>query len=151
MAKKIVILEDNAERRAAMLHCLEDKFYQFEKRFFDGPAEMIDFLKVQFPETIAISLDHDFELIPGPDGRLHDPGTGREAADFLAQHTPCCPVVIHSTNDAAASGMDMVLQDAHWETHRVCPCGDLEWISGPWLRTMRNAIVASVKATSTRG
>src|SRR5439155_8920756 len=110
MAKKIAILEDNEERKAAMLHCLEDKFYQFEKRFFDGPAEMLEFLKLYLPETIAISLDHDLELIPSPGGKMFDPGSGREVADFLAQQLPTCPVIIHTSNSSAAAGMEMVLQ-----------------------------------------
>ena len=151
MAMKIVILEDNQERRAAMLHCLEDKFYQFEKIFFGEPAGMIDFLKDNLPETIAISLDHDLELIPIPGEKALDPGTGREVADYLAQQSPSCPVIIHTSNANAGSGMEMILQDANWETYRVCPCGDLDWIPGQWFRTMRKAIVRSVKEMPKHG
>jgi hypothetical protein len=151
MSRKIAILEDNQERKAAMLHCLEDKFYQFEKRFFDTPAEMIDFLKVHLPETIAISLDHDLELIPAGNGKTLDPGTGREVADFLAGQDPSCPVIIHSSNSSAATGMEMALREANWATYRVCPCGDLEWIPGSWLRTLRDAIVRSVKESPSLG
>jgi Cyclic-phosphate processing Receiver domain len=151
MAKKIAILEDNAERKAEMLRCLEDKFYQFEKRFFDTPAAMIGFFKKELPEVVAISLDHDFELVPAGDGKVHDPGTGREVADFLAQQIPSCPVIIHSSNSSAATAMEMLLQEANWPTYRVCPCGDLDWIAGAWLRTMRNAIVRSVKEATSVG
>src|SRR5262249_56891652 len=133
----------NQDRIAEMRQCLDDKFYQFEMWFLDTAGEMIKFLKMELPETIAISLDHDLELIPAADGRLLDPGTGREVADFLARQHPSCPVIVHSSNASAALGMEMVLQDANWVTYRVCPCGDLDWIPGSWLRTMRNAIVGS--------
>ncbi len=144
MAMKIAILEDNLERKAAMLDCLQDKFYQFEKKFFDNPADMIDFLKDHLQDTIAISLDHDLELIPAPEGKATDPGTGREVADFLAQKSPSCPVIIHTSNSTAASGMEMVLQEANWKTFRVCPCGDLDWIADQWIRTLRQAIVRTM-------
>jgi CheY-like chemotaxis protein len=141
MARKIVILEDNAERRLAMQDCLQDRFYQFEARFFDEPAAMIDYLRTHLPETAVIGLDHDLELKPGPDGKLKDPGTGREVADFLARQPPTCPVVIHTTNSAAATGMEMALREARWETHCVSPYGDLEWIPTQWFRTIRRAVV----------
>src|SRR5262249_52296668 len=71
-------------------------------------------------ETFLIGLDHDLELQPGPDGRCIDTGTGREMADYLASKAPACPVILHTTNAAAAVGMEMVLREAHWETHRGC-------------------------------
>jgi len=146
MAMKIVILEDNVQRQAAMLDCLQDRFYQFERKFFADSAEMVAYLKDNLPQTIAISLDHDLELVPTPTGEMIDPGSGRVVADFLAQHAPLCPVIIHTTNSPAAAGMEMVLQDAHWKTFRVCPCGDLEWIPTTWFRMMRRAIVGSASA-----
>jgi hypothetical protein len=54
-------------------------------------------------------------------------------------------VVIHSTNSAAATGMEMVLQEAQWQTRRVVPFGDLEWIPTQWFRAVRRAIVAQAK------
>jgi CheY-like chemotaxis protein len=145
MARKIVILEDNADRRRAMQGCLEDRFCQFEARFFEEPAGAIEYLQTHLRDTIVISLDHDLELKAGADGRLLDTGTGRDVADFLARHAPVCPVVIHSTNSAAATGMEMVLQEAHWPTRRVVPCGDLEWIPTQWFRVVRRAIVEQAK------
>jgi hypothetical protein len=145
MPMKIVILEDSPERQAAMLDCLQDRFYQFEKRFFAGAAEMVAYLKDNLAQTIAVSLDHDLDLIRTPAGETLDCGTGRIVADFLAQHPPRCPVIIHTTNSSAATGMEMVLQDAGWKTFRVHPCGDLEWIPTTWFQTMRRAIVGSVK------
>jgi hypothetical protein len=118
MTKKIIILEDNAERRAAMRRCLEDRFYQFETVFFDEVPALTDYLQVHLSETIVISLDHDLELMPHGDGAFADPGTGREAANFLAKTKPVCPVVIHSSNGPAAIGMEMALYGARWKTFR---------------------------------
>jgi hypothetical protein len=94
-------------------------------------------------------LDHDLELKPGPDGRLIDPGTGREVADYLARKEPACPVVIHSTNAAAAQGMATALTEARWQTYCVAPYGDLEWIPGPWFRAVRRAVVGPVRSGRT--
>jgi hypothetical protein len=145
MVLKIAILEDNEDRQAEMRSCLADRFYQYEIRFFDRAAEMIDFLKENLDEVLVLCLDHDLELKPGRSGRRIDPGTGRDVADYLAGNPPVCPVVIHTTNVPAALGMERVLRDSHWETHHVLPYGDLEWIQEQWFRTVRRAIVGSVK------
>jgi hypothetical protein len=63
---------------------------------------------------------------PGRDGRLLDPGTGREVADDLARRSAVCPVVIHTTNSSAAVGMEMVLREARWKTYSVYPLEGLE-------------------------
>ena len=140
---KILVLEDNADRQAAMKRCLEDRFYQFEAGFFDDAREMTEYLDSHLDETILISLDHDLELKSNGAGDTLDPGTGREVADYLARHRPVCPVIIHTTNAPAAAGMEMVLQENKWETRRVAPFGDLEWIPTQWFRNVRQAIVAT--------
>jgi hypothetical protein len=145
VAKKIVILEDNKDRRAAMRACLVDRFYQFEALFFEDAAAMVHYLEAHLQEAIVICLDHDLEMRQGPDGRSTDPGTGRAVADFLARHAPGCPVVIHTSNATAAVGMEMALKDAHWQTDRVMPCGDLDWIPTQWFRSVRRAIVGPTK------
>ncbi len=116
MAMKIVILEDNEERRTLMEGWLRDRFYPFEHWFFDSAPEAIRFLQDHLNETILICLDHDLEMTKGPDGTWVDAGTGREVADFLASRQPVCAVVIHTTNSAARVGMLTVLQDAGYVT-----------------------------------
>jgi hypothetical protein len=144
MAMKIAVLEDNLDRREAMRVCLKDRFSHFDLRFFAIPKEMTRFFDDHLSETIAISLDHDLDLQPEA-GRLTDPGTGREVADYLAGHHPVCPVILHSTNSLAASGMELVLREAGWQTFRVVPFDDLVWIATDWFRAMRRAIVGPVK------
>lgn len=138
---KIVILEDNRDRRDAMARCLADRLYPFDAVFFESPQPMLAYLRAHLGETICISLDHDMELIDDGQGRLHDPGTGREIADLLATHPPQCPVILHTTNTVAADGMTAVLTEAGWKVYRVVPWGDLEWVYAAWVRTLRRAIV----------
>jgi CheY-like chemotaxis protein len=142
---KILILEDNADRQSEMRSCLRDRFYQYDLAFFDDAKQMVTYLETNLSGALVISLDHDLDSKHQSNGKAVDPGTGRAVADFLAQHTPVCPVIIHTTNSAAGDGMEFMLREAHWETHRVHPFGDLEWIPTKWLRTLRNAVVASAK------
>lgn len=142
---KILILEDNQDRRSAMQACLRDRFHQYETVFFENAKEMEAFLETNLSTALIISLDHDLELLAEHNGTILDPGTGRDVADFLATQPPSCPIIIHTTNSAAGDGMEFMLREAHWETHRVHPWGDLEWIQAQWLRTLRNAVVGSAR------
>ena len=150
MPMKIVILEDNADRQAAMRACLADHFYTFDSMFFDNAAETIRFLAENLANTLVISLDHDLEMKADPYGKAVDPGTGREVADYLATQTPTCPVIIQTTNSAAGTGMEMVLNDAGWRTKRVVPFDDMKWIESDWFFAMRRAIVGPTKRTKAR-
>lgn len=146
---KILILEDDARRRDAMRDCLGDRFFQYETLFFDNAAEMCAYLQTHLPSALVISLDHDLELKPQANGKPIDMGTGREVADFLAARTPACPVVIATTNSASGDGMEFLLREANWETHRVQPWGDLDWIPTQWFRAVRNAIVGAARSRTT--
>jgi CheY-like chemotaxis protein len=145
MARKIAILEDNAERRAVMLRCLKDRFYTFDAHFFDEAAGMIRFLEQHLAETLVISLDNDLDLKPGPRGRMLDPGSGLEVAEYLAGKGTVCPVIIHTTNAKAAEAMKNVLHAAGWRTKRIIPFDDMEWIESDWFFAMRRAVVGPVK------
>lgn len=144
MAMKILILEDNDERQHAMRECLQDRFGQYELRFFKSATEMIDAIKNHLNETLVISLDHDLEMISEENGKLVDPGDGRDVSDYLSRQVPLCPVVIHSTNSSAVVDMEMVLQESDWTVSTVAPYGDLEWIEESWFPAMRHAIVRSL-------
>jgi hypothetical protein len=150
MGMNIVILEDNAERIGAMRYCLEDRFHTYETRFFDSATEMIQYLEAHWTEIIVICLDHDLELKPTPDGGLVDPGTGRDVVNYLATKSPVCPVIIHSSNSAAVAGMERVLHEAQWQTRRIIPFNDLEWIHQDWFRTVRRAIVRPSSSSTER-
>jgi hypothetical protein len=138
---KIIILEDNCDRREAMARYLADRIPSFDPVFFESPHPMLAYLRDHLGEAVCISLDHDMELINDGTGRLVDPGTGREVADFIATQSPQCPVILHTTNTVAADGMWAVLVDAGWQVHRVVPWGNLEWVHVAWGHTMRRAIL----------
>lgn len=142
---QIGILEDNCERQAAMRECLEERFYQFRAVFFDDAQRMIGHLKSNLPATILICLDHDLELKQNGKGKLVDPGTGRDVANWLSMQAPSCPVVVHSTNSAAARGMEHLLEENGWKPTRVTPWGDLEWIDKEWKRAVRNALLQTAQ------
>jgi hypothetical protein len=144
MAHKIAILEDNVDRQAVMRRCLADRFYTFDAHFFDEASAMIRFLDLNLQETVAISLDNDLELKPGPDGRMIDPGSGVEVAEYLATKPAACSVVIHTTNSNAAESMKSALAAAGWRTRRVVPFDDMNWIESDWLFAMRRAIVGPI-------
>lgn len=132
MPLKIAILEDNLDRQAAMQTWLTDRFYMYEHCFFDEAETMIAWLQEFLPETLFISLDHDLELKPGGERGWYDPGTGRHVADYLAQHDPVCPLLIHSTNATAADGMFELLTERGWSVAMVRPYGDLAWVNEMW-------------------
>jgi hypothetical protein len=142
MRQVIAILEDNTDRIAAMDDCLADKFPFFERQFFRTADAALDWLTRHLPQAVCISLDHDLEPMTAGDP---DPGTGRMVADFLATARPVCPVIIHSTNRAAADGMEMALLDGGWPVERVLPYDDCRWIAEAWLPLVRQAIVDSAK------
>jgi hypothetical protein len=138
MHQVIAVLEDNADRIAAMDDCLADKFPFFERQFFRTADAAIGWLSEHLLQAVCISLDHDLEPASSGDP---DPGTGRAVADFLAAARPVCPVIIHTTNRPAADGMEMTLVDGGWSVERVLPYDDCRWIAEAWLPLVRHAIV----------
>jgi len=145
---KIVILEDNCDRQGAMKSCLLDRFHQYDIVIFDNARTMCDFLETNLTSALLICLDHDLELPVQQNGKVTDPGSGRDVADWLALKPACCPIVIHTTNSAAGDGMEFLLRDAQWQVQRVHPYGDLEWIPAVWFRAVRDAIVSSAQPRS---
>lgn len=89
------------------------------------------------PDLIA--LDHDL-FTDSPDDP--DPGDGRDVARFLAKLDPICPVLIHSTNAAAADSMLYTLLDAGWTADRISPLGD-DWIEAYWYPYAKRMLDAS--------
>ncbi len=75
-----------------------------------------------------ISLDHDLEPQPGYDD---DPGDGIDVARFLAEKTPVCPVIIHSSNGNRARWMLGEFELGGWNCRPVAPIGD-DWIEAYW-------------------
>lgn len=140
---RALILEDNRDRRVAMIGRLADRFPFLRVVFFDESKKMIDFMESnELRDVVMISLDHDLEMLPGLERDWIDPGTGLDVARWQSKQTkPLCPVVVHTTNSHAGGKMTRLLEKSHWVAHRVIPHGDLEWIDTDWFRVVRNAIV----------
>lgn len=130
---EIVILEDNQDRQDAMQARLKDRFPHHAASFFHEPAKMIAHLQLSWRSMRLISLDHDLDLIPRPDGSLHDSGTGMTVVDWLVAQPVVCPVIIHSTNVPAAKTMQRTLRSSGWIVRRLTPYDDLAWIDAAWL------------------
>lgn len=141
---RALILEDNRDRRVAMIARLMERFPFVRVAFFDSSKAMIELLEADKLEDVAlISLDHDLEMIPCAGGAWIDPGTGLDVANWLSKRpTPLCPVVVHTTNSHAGDNMARELHEANWVTRRVIPHDDLQWIDSDWFREARNAIVS---------
>ncbi len=112
----------------------------FQTVVFSEVAEFYGWAQSHLSEVALISLDHDLDLILQPDGTYRDPGDGRQAAAWLAEQRPACPVIIHTTNAPAAESMRATLQDAGWTVGRVIPGPDVSWICTDWLPAVRAAI-----------
>ncbi|MBL8826883.1 MAG: hypothetical protein JNM18_07830 [Planctomycetaceae bacterium] len=141
---RALILEDNRDRRVAMIARLMERFPFLRVTFFDSATEMIRAMSaLEWREVVVIALDHDLEMIGKADGSWSDPGTGLEVAQWLAARPQsACSVVVHTTNAHGGNAMVDVLTQAQWDVARVTPYDDLQWIDDAWFTAMRNAIVA---------
>ncbi len=139
----IAILEDNAQRTAAMRQVLAHDLSQYEHLFFDNAPDMIAWLQEHLDEVALISLDHDLGANRQRDGEAFDPGTGRDVADFLASHRSGCKLLIHSNNYPAVLGMRRVLEDRGLKCLCVTPYGGLEWIERVWAARVRKVLSAA--------
>lgn len=141
---RILVLEDNDDRIAAMRDVIADRFGQYEVHFFKSCDEMKCVIaKDGLADVAAIALDHDLEMIPGPDGRMVDPGTGVEMAEWLKDLSPKCPVVVHTTNTRGGTEMVRLLRKAGWHVDRVVPYDGEAWITTSWFSLIRTYLLES--------
>ena len=133
----IAILEDDPGRIAVMAECLSALGVGGRARWFTAAPTMIDWLAGHVGELALMSLDHDLMMLPDPDGRLRDPGDGRDVARLLATRQPVCPVIIHSSNELRALEMADALRAAGWQVTRVLPRLGPDWIETQWIAQVR--------------
>lgn len=128
----IAILEDDDRRTEAMRDEIQRSVPQMNAIFFDNAPAMLAWLKVNLSNVRLLCLDHDLGPNRQQDGQVFDPGIGRDVTDFLVTKKPSCPVLIHSSNFTAASGMENILENAGWTVERIAPFDDLKWIKTQW-------------------
>jgi hypothetical protein len=137
MQRVIAILDDDPRRMTAMKQALKEVGSEYEHRFFDNAPEMIHWLEQHLDDVVLLSLDHDLGSNRSQKGKIFDPGTGRDVAEFLAKRACACAILIHSNNYAAVLGMCRVLEDGGWKFSCVVPYLDLEWIAQVWVGEVR--------------
>ena len=149
---RILILEDNADRRTAMLEHIADCLPMFGVSFFETSESMINALKsAKWDEIALISLDNDLDPIQ-INGRATDAGDGLAVARFLVEfksmpdtlQVTMPPLVIHTTNELAALQMQHLFSVAKWRFERVTPYDGESWIGEVWIQKVRAAIVENV-------
>jgi hypothetical protein len=139
MADLLTILEDDANRVAAMRICLADILPGIEAIFFEDAQVMIAWLAENLGQVALISLDHDLPL-RDHNGKTIDCGTGRQVADYLASLPPTCPVIVHSSNNFCAPGMFFAIKEAGWPCSRIYPSDDTAWITTSWADAIRRYV-----------
>ena len=133
MARYIAILEDDERRVGEMGRCVRPLLSSGASlKFFADASEMLRWLRDHLRDVALISLDHDLPVRRAEDGTSIDCGTGRDVVDYLTTQEPTCPVLVHSSNGSAASGMMFTLKTAGWATRQVYPHDDLCWILEAW-------------------
>jgi hypothetical protein len=146
---RVALLEDDPRRIEALCECLNGGWPGCRiDRFTDAPS-MIRWLRENVGAVDIICLDHDLNDFRDADGELEPAGTGREVVDELVKLAPTCPVLIHSSNAPAASGMLFALRDAGWPVRAIAPYDDLAWVEGAWsgeFRALLHARESAVKA-----
>jgi ADP-ribosylglycohydrolase len=134
--RTILILEDNDERIEAFQSAVGVLGADFELKVWRDAPSMMAECEQFFPSAALISLDHDLNPMPGATG---DPGTGVDAARFLGDFLPVCPVLIHSSNTDRVWSMHNELRFAGWTVDRVGPLGT-DWIETSWLKRARELL-----------
>lgn len=132
----ICILEDNEERvrqfRAAAAIVAPDMAVRIWRSAYAMVADLPEWL----PTVSLISLDHDLNRMPTDSD---DPGSGYDVAKVLEELTPCCPVIIHTSNGERGTWMEGALSLGGWRYDRVAPFGD-DWIKKAWAPLARGLL-----------
>ena len=138
MNQAIVILDDSEDRLKVMQSLLAESYPEYDIILFDNAPDIIEWLKDNLASVALMSLDHDLGLNREREGRVFNPGTGKDVVDFLETKKPVCPIIIHSSNYMGRDRMFFSLDDAGWRTSCVSPHADLEWIFDTWMPQINN-------------
>jgi ADP-ribosylglycohydrolase len=128
--KTILILEDNPARVAAFQRTCDALGAGFELKVWRNVHAMRAECEKYFSTTVLISLDHDLTPLPGEKA---DPGTGLDAAKFLGDFLPVCPVILHSQNVEFIWSMHNELRFAGWTVYQAGSLGS-DWSEKAWAK-----------------
>jgi CheY-like chemotaxis protein len=142
---RIIILEDNIDRRQVMSEVLADMVPNFSVEFYSASRQMIDRLnKTGLMDVAIISLDNDLDMIVNEDGQLLDAGDGIEVARWMSEQPPLVPTIIHTTNKNAGDQIEELLHSNGWLLDRIVPYSGESWIRERWRKLVRNLLVTYV-------
>lgn len=144
MAKCILVLEDNDDRRAAMRDWLCERLPMYELILTDDPAEFLGYVRVRLPDILAVSLDHD--LHERPDGSTSL--TGMQVVDHLVKSPPAFPVLLHTSNDRDGERMRSRLTRSGWNVTWVPPVDGTTWVATAWYHALKQAIRTTARRES---
>lgn len=122
------MLEDDADRILRFNDVVAAHRHQIRLAIASTAPAFIHLYKSLDYIPDLICLDHD--LIPASDNDP-DPGDGRDVSNFLNTCFPSAPVLIHSTNSAAADSMMFSMREHGWFVDRISPIGE-DWIESYW-------------------
>src|SRR5258706_781651 len=132
--KPILILEDNEERIASFRKAVARLGAEFELTVWSDARSMCAEFESYFSTAALISLSYGDNPKPWE--------TGLDAAKFLAQSRPVCPVIIHSGDTDHACSMENELRFADWSVERFIPSGK-NWIETGWLQRATDLLSGS--------
>ncbi len=132
----ILILEDDRERLRRFYQSLKTAKIELDVRVWRSAVKMIAEVDQHLAQAQLVSLDHD--LYPD-DGDTNDPGDGLQVARHLAELTPICPVIIHTSNVTRGSWMQGDLELAGWSVRRVGPIGG-DWVEADWIAVVQELL-----------
>ncbi len=136
MRDTILILEDDDARLTRLLGVLSEQHPRYAVLQWRDAHAMIHDLPQHLPAAALMCLDHDLYVQKPTDP---DPGDGLDVAKYLAGQSPCCPVLIHSSNTDRANMMLGELQLAAWNCRRLAPIGD-DWVEADWAFVIRDLL-----------
>ena len=100
MAKYILVLEDNDDRREAMQQWLTERLSMYELLLTDDPNECIDHIRGCRQNILVASLDHDLHERPDHSTTL----TGMQVVDYMVGIVPAFPVLLPRVTGWTANG-----------------------------------------------
>jgi len=133
----LLMLEDNAERVARFTAVWNALAPGHHLRVWRTAVDMVREIAFDLPAALLISLDHDLESVDGI-----EPGDGMDVTRCLAALSPCCPVIVHTSNGDRGSLMMGELELGGWKRHRVYPIGE-DWIEMDWGRIVKRVLYQS--------
>jgi len=139
VAKRILILEDNTDRRTAMTECLGERWTMYSLHLTDDPDEFVEHLRQFSGDILVISLDHDLHERPDQSTTL----TVMQVVDYLVTIPPAFPVLMHTSNRHDGETMRSRLTESGWGVQWVVPFDGTTWIATDWYRALKRAVRAN--------